>query len=114
MSRNFLKIQSTQAIISVSIMTVTLPNVLTLEETAAYLRLSPEVVEREAIAGNIPGQSVNSTWRFLKTAIDDWLQNRDQRAVLLRQAGVFADDETLKSLQAQIDLDRQTNLVGND
>ena len=95
-------------------MTATLPNVLTLEETAAYLRLSPEVVAQEAIAGNIPGQQINHTWRFLKTAIDDWLQNRDQRAVFLRQAGVFANDETLEELQAKIDLDRRTNLVGDD
>jgi len=95
-------------------MTATLPNVLTLEETAAYLRLSPEVVIREAIAGNIPGRHVDHTWRFLKTAIDDWLRNRDQRAVLLRQAGVFANDETLQEIQAQIDLDRRTNLVGDD
>ncbi len=95
-------------------MTATLPNVLTLEETAAYLRLSPEVVAQEAIAGNIPGKQVNNTWRFLKSAIDNWLQNRDQRAVFLRQAGVFADDETLAELQAQIDLDRRTNLVGDD
>ncbi|MBE9009724.1 helix-turn-helix domain-containing protein [Pseudanabaenaceae cyanobacterium LEGE 13415] len=95
-------------------MTATLPNVLTLEETATYLRLSPEVVAQEAIAGHIPGQQINNTWRFLKSAIDDWLQNRDQRAVLLRQAGVFANDETLKEIQAQIDLDRQRNLVSDD
>lgn len=80
------------------------------------------MVAQEAIAGNISGQQVNNTWRFLKTALpsaqqklsDDWLQNRDQRAVLLRQAGVFANDETLQEIQAQIDLDRQAHLVGDD
>lgn len=95
-------------------MTTTLPNVLTLEETAAYLRLSPEVVVQEASSGNIPGQQINHTWRFLKSAIDEWLQNRDQRAVLLRQAGVFANDETLEELQAQIDRDRQTLMIAPD
>ncbi len=99
---------------TIPVMTAILPNVLTLEETAAYLRLSPEVVAQEAIAGNIPGQQVNNTWRFLKTAIDDWLQNRDQRAVLLRQAGVFANDKTLVELQAQIDRDRQTFPISLD
>lgn len=92
-------------------MTATLPNVLTLEETAAYLRLSPEAVAQEALSGNIPGQYVNHTRRFLKSAIDDWLQNRDQRAILLRQAGVFANDETLEELQAQIDRDRQASTL---
>jgi hypothetical protein len=95
-------------------MAATLPNVLTLEETAAYLRLSPEVVAQEAASGNIPGQQINHTWRFLKTAIDDWLQNRDQRAVLLRQAGVFANDETLADLQAQIERDRQASPISLD
>jgi hypothetical protein len=95
-------------------MTVTLPSVLTLEEAAAYLRLSPEVVAQEATVGNIPGQKVNQTWRFLKGAIDDWLQNRDQRAVLLRQAGVFANDETLEELQAQVDRDRQASPIELD
>jgi hypothetical protein len=88
-------------------MTATLPNVLTLEETATYLRLSPEVVVQEAIAGNIPGQQIDHTWRFLKSAIDDWLRCRDHRTILLRQAGVFANDETLSLLQENIDRDRQ-------
>jgi hypothetical protein len=92
-------------------MTATLPNVLTLEETAAYLRLSPEVVAQEAIAGNIPGQQIDHTWRFLKSAIDDWLRCRDQRSILLRQAGVFANDETLTLLQENIDRDRQQSSI---
>jgi excisionase family DNA binding protein len=82
-------------------------SVLTLEEAAEYLRLSPDVLEQHAIAGKIPGQSIDHTWRFLRSAIDDWLCRRDSRTVLLRQAGVFAQDETLEALQAQIDRDRQ-------
>ena len=48
-------------------------NVMTLEEVADYLRLSPEIVLRQAIQGNLPGRPVEGTWRFLKTAIDKWL-----------------------------------------
>ena len=88
-------------------MTATRPAVLTLQETAAYLRLSPEVVAQHATAGNIPGQQVGSTWRFLQSAIDDWLRGCDQRQVLLRQAGALAHDDTLDLLQATIDRDRQ-------
>jgi Helix-turn-helix domain len=85
----------------------TLPNVLTLAEASEYLRLSPESLVQQVELGNIPGQQVNEDWRFLRGAIDDWLRGRDQRSVLLRHAGVFADDETLDELQASIDLARQ-------
>jgi hypothetical protein len=35
-------------------MTSVLPNILTIEETAAYLRLSPATVAQRALQGNIP------------------------------------------------------------
>lgn len=89
-------------------MTSVPPNVLTLEETADYLRLPPEVVAEQASEGKIPGQYINHTWRFLKLAIDDWLRASDQRTRLLNQAGALADDETLATLQEHIDHARQT------
>jgi excisionase family DNA binding protein len=42
-----------------------LPSILTLEEAADYLRLSPDTVLQEAIAGKIPGQPIGDQWRFL-------------------------------------------------
>lgn len=53
----------------------TLPDVLTLEEASAYLRLPVAVVLRQASQGNIPGRKIEDNWRFLKTAIDDWLRS---------------------------------------
>ncbi len=84
-----------------------LPDVLTLEETAAYLRLPQELVTREAMQGHLPGKQVDSSWRFLKTAIDDWLSTKDTRSVLIQQAGVFSDDETLTTLRDEIYAARQ-------
>lgn len=75
---------------------------LTLEEAADYLRLPVETVEREAARGRIPGRRVEDTWRFLKTAIDEWLGNWESRQVLLQQAGVLAEDETLAELRASV------------
>jgi excisionase family DNA binding protein len=80
----------------------TLADVLTLEEVAAYLRLSPEVVEAQAHAGNIPGRQIADTWRFLRSAVDEWLRSQDSRTVLLQQAGLLADDETLDALRTSI------------
>ncbi|MGH9803044.1 MAG: helix-turn-helix domain-containing protein [Blastocatellia bacterium] len=63
--------------------------VLTLEEAANYLKLPSETIGREATQGNIPGRQIANSWRFLKSAIDDWLWGRDNRTILLQQAGAM-------------------------
>jgi excisionase family DNA binding protein len=83
-----------------------MPDVLTLEEVAEYLRLPKETVQREAIRGRIPGRQIDDAWRFLKVAIDDWLRSRDSRMILLQQAGALASDETLAQLRASIYAER--------
>ena len=78
------------------------PPVLTLDEVAGYLRLPPDVVAREAARGQIPGRKIEDTWRFLRTAVDDWLRTFDSRMVLLQQAGALAEDESLMLLKDSI------------
>jgi len=73
--------------------TITVPDVLTLEEAAEYLRLPKETIERQAVQGQIPGRRIEDTWRFLKAAIDDWLRSYDSRILLLQQAGALANDK---------------------
>jgi excisionase family DNA binding protein len=93
---------------------LTFTNILTLEEAAEYLRLAPTVIAQQASAGNIPGQYIDNNWRFSKNAIDDWLKIRNPRSVLLRQAGILADDTSLVELQAEIDVARHQSNVGFD
>ena len=78
------------------------PDILTLEEAAAYLRLPAETIARQAAHGQIPGRRIEDTWRFLKAAIDDWLRSQDSRALLLQQAGALADDESLTALRQRV------------
>ena len=68
--------------------TATVPEVLTLDEVARYLRLPTDIVERQAAKGSNPRRRIEDTWRFLKAAIDTWLQSQDSRTVLIQQAGV--------------------------
>ena len=75
---------------------------LTLDEVAAYLRLSKETIARQAAQGHIPGRQIEDTWRFLKAAIDDWLRTHDSRTLLLQQAGALAADESLPALRKAI------------
>jgi excisionase family DNA binding protein len=77
------------------------PAVLTLEEAAAYLRLPPETVARQNSQGEIPGRQVGTEWRFLQSALDEWLSMRDSRRALLRHAGSFTDDESLGDLRSE-------------
>ena len=76
--------------------------VLTIEEVANYLRLPEEIVLEEAVQGHLPGRKIADTWRFLKTAIDDWLRSQDSRSILLNQAGALAEDESLEELLDKI------------
>ena len=81
---------------------LTIPDVLTLEETSAYLRLSIETVTDQALKGNIPGRKIESDWRFLKAAIDEWLRSKNTSSILISQAGALADDESLTQLRGSI------------
>jgi excisionase family DNA binding protein len=81
---------------------VSWPEVLTLEETAGYLRLSPPTVEQLALKGEIPGRRLEQGWRFLRRALEEWLLGKDGRTAWLKYAGAFADDDTLPQIRAAI------------
>ena len=81
---------------------VTIPDVLTLEEASVYLQLSLETVLAQAVEGNIPGRKIEGNWRFLKTAIDEWLSAKSSGSILLAQAGALADDDSLDRLRESI------------
>lgn len=75
-----------------------MPSILTIEELGEYLRIPPEIIEKEARRGRIPGRHIADTWRFLKSAIDQWLSQQSSRDILLAQAGALADDDSLDQL----------------
>ena len=49
---------------------------MTLEEVAAYLRVSERTIKEWAHAGELPGGKLGSTWRFRKQEIDIWLDRK--------------------------------------
>jgi Helix-turn-helix domain len=51
-------------------------SILTIEELADYLKLSPEVTLNQSNQGKLPGRKIEDTWRFLKDAINDWLGSK--------------------------------------
>ena len=81
---------------------VEIAEVLTLEEAAVFLRVSPEAVMRLVVQQGLPGRQIEGQWRFLRAALADWLRDKSGKAVLLSQAGALADDESLAELRAAI------------
>lgn len=54
-------------------MTEHLDKVLTIEELAAYLKISKSSLYKLAQKGEVPGQKVGKHWRFRRDTIDQWL-----------------------------------------
>jgi len=49
------------------------PEVLSLEDAAELLQVTPEDVQALAAAGEIPGRKIGETWRFSRVAVLRWL-----------------------------------------
>ena len=61
-----------------------LPQVLTVSEAAGILRVSARTVREMARTGRVPSRKVGREWRFLRSAIEEWLA---------REAGPGADGQ---------------------
>jgi excisionase family DNA binding protein len=71
--------------------------VLTLSEAAGYLRLPEAEVLRMVREQDLPARKVGSEWRFLKTAIQDWLRTgptslQKNKEAWMALAGAWKDD----------------------
>ena len=70
--------------------------VLTLTEAAAYLRLPESEIVRLAQMQDLPGRLAGTEWRFLKTAIQQWLstpQLKCNKEAWMALAGAWKDDQ---------------------
>jgi hypothetical protein len=77
------------------------PEVLTLAETADYLRVSEEAALKSVRSEGLPGRLVDGEWRFLRTAVEDWLRGTVQRGskeAIRTLAGAWKDDPDLDEI----------------
>jgi excisionase family DNA binding protein len=49
------------------------PDVLTLEEAASFLRVSPEALRAAVADGTVPARQIGGEWRFARQALLAWL-----------------------------------------
>jgi excisionase family DNA binding protein len=93
-------------------------DVLTLEQTAAYLQVTAEVVLQEAEGGRLPGRKLGAEWRFSRLAITEWLgapaepKPKSSKERILALAGVWKDDPTVDAMIEEIYRQRKANPVG--
>jgi len=50
--------------------------ILTIREVAAYLKLTEKTAYRLAAEGDIPGFKVGGSWRFRRSEIENWIDQR--------------------------------------
>ena len=50
--------------------------ILTLEEVARYLRLTPQTIYKWAQEKRIPAAKLGKEWRFRKSIVDRWLDEQ--------------------------------------
>jgi len=50
--------------------------ILTIEEVARYLRLTPQTIYKWAQERRIPAAKLGKEWRFRKSIIDRWLDEQ--------------------------------------
>ena len=58
-------------------------DILTIEEVAAYLRLTPQTIYKWAQQKRIPAAKLGKEWRFRKSIVDRWLDEQ----ILSRESG---------------------------
>jgi hypothetical protein len=83
-------------------MMTTTSQVLTLQDTAKLLRLSPEVVERQASQGRLPGRKVEGSWRFLLAAIEGWLARRNVQEALPKETAPFEPGQQVRTEMREV------------
>lgn len=82
------------------------PEVLTLGEAAAYLRVSEEDVVDLATKHGLPGRKIGDQWRFHRKGLINWLLRPSAKERLLRHAGAMEGDPDLEPMLERIYRDR--------
>ena len=67
--------------------------IMTLKETAEYLRINPSALYKFAREGTVPASKVGNRWRFQREVIDQWLREQAQRSASIPPTILVVDDD---------------------
>ncbi|MDF7806966.1 PTS sugar transporter subunit IIA [Pontiellaceae bacterium B12219] len=62
--------------------------IMTIEEVAAYLRVSERTVYDWAQKGDLPGGKLGTTWRFKRNDVENWVNTRLSKQAAAKPSGV--------------------------
>lgn len=87
-------------------------DVLDLSEAAAYLRLPEDAVLEAVRNQRLPCRTVRGEWRFLKSAVQEWLRLGPATDFWASQIGALKDDPYLEQMVQQIYRNRGRSMTG--
>jgi excisionase family DNA binding protein len=90
--------------------------VLTLSEASDFLRVPETEIIRLVEQQDLPGRSLGEEWRFLKSALEDWLRTppaRGSREAVLSLAGAWKDDPEVEQELKEIYKRRGRPIIEN-
>jgi excisionase family DNA binding protein len=76
--------------------------ILTLEEAAELLEISPRALREAAARGEVPARKVANRWRFSRFALHRWLSGLEKAHPYLSHAGALADNPLWEEVQGAI------------
>jgi excisionase family DNA binding protein len=88
--------------------------VFNLADAAAYLRVTESQLLQLIYDQALPGRQFGTEWRFLKSAIQDWLKTppkRGSREAVLSTIGAWKDDPLVEEEIKEIYRKRREDLV---
>jgi excisionase family DNA binding protein len=70
-------------------------DIMTLEEVAAYLKMTPQTIYTWAQEKRIPAAKLGKEWRFKKSIIDRWFESHfdEKFKDIIRQSDIAETDE---------------------
>jgi len=83
--------------------------ILTLEEAAELLHISPRALREAASRGEVPARKIARRWRFSRFALHQWLGGTNP---YLRHLGALADNPLWAEVQAAIEAEREAGRRG--
>jgi excisionase family DNA binding protein len=82
-----------------------MPDVLTAEEAAEYMRVPESALLAGVRHGEIPGKKIGRQWRFSRLALLDWLADREEteedRALARATEKAIKDPDNQEFMSAQ-------------
>ena len=107
---------STDNTVSLNGTATTWPEVLTLAEAAAYLRVSAETIAHQLELGLMPGRCLDGEWRLAFADLTAWLRGRSPSPAIISRYPIPAEtDEEMEAYLMELKRLRDSwGMIGDD